>query len=166
MNLLVRTERAGDEADIRALTAAAFADMPHSGGSEPAIIDGLRASGDLALSLVAASEAGEIVGHIAFSPVTIEGGEVGWFGLGPVSARPDLQGQGIGSRLIEAGIDEMRMRGARGIVLVGDPLYYARFGFVPDPRLAYPHPGGEFLQRLILSGEGTGGVVRYAPAFG
>ncbi len=165
MKLSIRAERQGDEAAIRALTAAAFADLPYSDGSEPRIIDAMRDDGDLALSLVAET-GGEILGHVAFSPVTLEGGEDGWFGLGPVSVHPDRQRRGIGTRLIEAGIAELHLRGARGIVLVGDPAYYARFGFERDPRLAYPHPGGEHLQRLILSGEGTGGVVRYAPAFG
>ncbi len=165
MTLSIRAERQGDEAAIRALTAAAFAGLPYSDGSEPRIVDTLRDDGDLALSLVAET-GGEILGHVAFSPVTIEGGEDGWFGLGPVSAHPDRQRRGIGTRLIEAGIAELRLLGARGIVLVGDPAYYARFGFERDPRLVYPHPGGEYLQRLILSGEGTGGVVRYAPAFG
>lgn len=165
MKLSIRAERQGDEAAIRALTAAAFAGLPYSDGSEPRIIDAMRDDGDLALSLVAET-GGEILGHVAFSPVTLEGGEDGWFGLGPVSVHPDRQRRGIGTRLIEAGIAELHLRGARGIVLVGDPAYYARFGFERDPRLAYPHPGGEHLQRLILSGEGTGGVVRYAPAFG
>lgn len=165
MSATVRAERPGDADGIREVTATAFAGMAFSDGSEPRIVDRLRADGDLSLSLVAEA-AGTIVGHVAFSPVAIEGGEGGWFGLGPVSVRPDRQGQGLGGRLIEAGLAELRERGARGVVLVGDPRYYARFGFERDPRLAYPHPGGEHLQRLVLSGPGTGGVVRYSPAFG
>lgn len=164
MSVTIRAERPGDEPAIHMITAAAFADMPYSDGTEADIVNGLRADGDLALSLVA-EQGGEIVGHVAVSPVTIEGGEAGWFGLGPVCAVPDRQRERIGTRLIEAAIAEMRQRGARGIVLVGDPGYYARFGFVRDPRLSYPHPGGEFLQALVLAGEGTGGNVRYAPAF-
>jgi putative acetyltransferase len=165
VNISIRAERPGDEAAIRAVIAAVFAGVPFSDGSEPGIVDALRAAGDLALSLVAET-GGAVAGHVAFSPVIIEGGEDGWFGLAPVSVRPDHQRLGIGSRLIEAGIAELRLRAARGVVLVGDPVYYVRFGFERDPRLVYPRPGGEFLQRLVLSGSGTGGVVRYARAFG
>lgn len=165
MNISIRAERPGDEAAIRAITAVAFAGNPFSDGSEPDIVEALREDGDLALSLVAQAD-GELVGHVAFSPVNIEGGEDGWFGLGPVSVHPDFQRQGIGMRLIEAGIAELRLRAARGVVLVGDPAYYTRFGFEGEPRLIYPRAGGEFLQRLILAGSGTSGVVRYAHAFG
>ncbi|MCT2557686.1 N-acetyltransferase [Tsuneonella sp. YG55] len=165
MTISIRAERPGDAAAIRAVTADAFAGVPYSDGSESGIIDALRAAGDLSLSLVAETD-GTVAGHVAFSPVVIEGGEDGWFGLGPVSVRPDLQRLGIGSRLIGTGIAELRLRAARGVVLVGDPAYYARFGFERDIRLVYPRPGGEFLQRLVLAGSGTGGVVRYARAFG
>lgn len=80
----IRDETLSDQAAIFALTTAAFAPMPYSDGSEPAIIDGLRNDGDLALSLVA-TEAGIIVGHITFSPVSIDGVDNHWFGIGPVS---------------------------------------------------------------------------------
>jgi putative acetyltransferase len=166
VNAVIRAEAHGDAAAIRALTEQAFAGAPHSDGSEPDVVDRLRADGDLALSLVATRVGGAIVGHVAFSQVTIDGGEAGWFGLGPISVLPALQGRGIGARLVEAGLAEMRVRGARGVVLVGDPAYYSRFGFARDPRLSYPRPGGEHLQRIVLSGEGTGGTIRYAPAFG
>ncbi|MGN3974478.1 GNAT family N-acetyltransferase [Tsuneonella sp. SYSU-LHT278] len=165
MKPAIRAERPGDEAAIRALVAAAFADVPYSDDSEPEIVEALRAGGDLAISLVAEAT-DDIVGHVAFSPVVIDGVEGGWFGLGPVSVLPGRQRQGIGTRLIDAGIAELRARGALGVVVVGDPSYYARFGFERDPRLIYPHPGGEYLQRLSLSGEGARGIVRYAPAFG
>jgi len=165
VNVSIRPEAPGDEAVIRALTAAAFADEPHSDGGEPRIVDALRSDGDLALSLVA--EAGErIVGHLAFSPVSIADGTPGWFGLGPVSVWPEFQSQGIGSALIRHGIADLRDRGARGIVLLGDPKYYARFDFVQHPQLTYPGPPPEYFQYLLLEGEMPSGEVRYAPAFG
>lgn len=165
MKPAIRAERPGDEAAIRALVAAAFADVPNSNGSEPEIVEALRAGGNLAISLVAEAT-DDIVGHVAFSPVVIDGVEGGWFGLGPISVLPGRQRRGIGTRLIDAGIADLRARGARGVVVVGDPSYYARFGFKRDPRLIYPHPGGEYLQRLVLSGEEARGIVRFAPAFG
>ena len=81
MTPTIRTERAGDEAAVRALTEAAFRGQPHSDGSEAAIIDRLRGAGDLTLSLVA-ELAGEPVGHVAFSPVEISDSTTGWYGLG------------------------------------------------------------------------------------
>ena len=101
--MIVRTEQAGDEAAIRALTEDAFRDQPHAGGNEQDIVDAMRQDGALALSLVAVMD-GVLVGHIAFSRVTISDGTPGWFGLGPVSVSPELQGEGIGSALISRGL--------------------------------------------------------------
>ena len=83
----IRQERRGDEVAIHDLTAVAFADYPHGDGSEPMIVKRLRDAGALHLSLVA-EEAGEIHGHVAFSPITISGEDLGWLGLGPVSVLP------------------------------------------------------------------------------
>lgn len=166
MTVTLRLERPGDEAAIRALTAAAFRDMPFSDGSEPRIVDALRADGDLSLSLVALNMDDAIVGHIAFSPVTISDGTPGWFGLGPVSVIPTRQRTGIGSKLIERGLADLAGSGARGCVVLGDPAYYARFGFAHDPGLAYPGPPAEYFQRLVFSGPPPSGTVCSAPAFG
>ena len=163
--ILVRPERFGDEGAIHALTEAAFADMPFSQGDEQDLVDALRASGDLALSLVA-TDGDAVVGHIAFSPVTISDGTREWFDLGPVSVMPKAQRQGIGSALIRRGIAGLRERGARGIVLLGSPDYYSRFGFEHDPQLSYPGPPPEYFQQLVLAGPAPRGVVRYARAFG
>lgn len=161
----IRPERGSDHSEIHALTETAFRDVEHSDGSEPAIVDNLRADGDLALSLVA--EDGErIVGHIALSPVAISDGSRGWYGLGPVSVLPECQGQGIGGKLIDRAIADLRLLEANGIVLLGDPAYYARFGFEHGPALRYPGPPPEYFQRLVLDGPAPEGVVRYAKAFG
>lgn len=163
--LTIRPEATGDEATLHALTEAAFRDMPHSDGDEQHVLDRLRAGGDLALSLVA-EDVERIVGHIAFSPVTVSDGSRNWFGLGPVSVWPDLHGRGIGSALVRRGIADLRAMGAQGIVLLGDPAYYGRFGFEHDPQLAYPGPPPEYFQRLVLEGDPPSGTVSYAPAFG
>ena len=163
--ITIRPEQAGDEATIRALTEAAFRDMPFSDGDEPELVDALRRDGDLALSLVA-EDAERIVGHLALSPVAISDGSKGWYGLGPISVWPDLQRQGIGFRLIKRAIADMRTLDAKGIVLLGDPAYYARFGFAHDPQLRYPGPPAEYFQRLVLDGDPPSGIVTYAPAFG
>ena len=125
----IRDERPADAAAIRAVTDAAFAGVPHSNQTESRIIDALRKAGALTLSLVALRRE-QLVGHIAFSPVLIDGVACDWYGLGPVSVVPELQGLGVGAALIRAGLERLRDIGARGCVLLGDPRYYGRFGFV------------------------------------
>ena len=162
----IRPEQSGDEAAIFALTEAAFRDMAFSDGDEPQLVNQLRKDADLTLSLVAESLDKAIIGHITFSPVTISDGTTDWYGLGPVSVIPLNQKIGIGSALIERGMADMRERGAKGIILLGSPVYYARFGFEHDPELKYPGPPAEYFQRLVLEGDTPIGVVKYAPAFG
>ena len=161
----IRPERPPDHAAIAVVTEAAFRNTQHSDGSEVAIVDRLRKDGDLRLSLVA-EDAERIVGHVAISPVMIEGKACDWYGLGPISVLPSLQHTGIGSRLMQRAIADMREEGAAGIVLLGDPAYYARFGFEHDPRLEYPGPPPEYFQRLVINGRAPTGLVSYAPAFG
>ncbi|MHA6316254.1 GNAT family N-acetyltransferase [Altererythrobacter sp. CAU 1778] len=162
--VLVRPEARGDASAVRAVHEAAFAGAPHASGTEAEIVDHLRAHGDLALSLVAESESG-VVGHVAFSPIDIAQGPPDWFGLGPVGVLPKWQRQGIGSALIGRGIADLRERGAGGIVLLGDPEYYARFGFAHDPQLQYPGAPPAYFQRLVLNGSPPAGVVAYARGF-
>ena len=164
MSWTIRKERPADEQAITALIDAAFRDAPHSDGTEAAIVERLRADGDLALSLVAAE--GSLVGHVAFSPVTLSDGTPRWYGLGPVSVIPLRQRAGIGSALIEEGLERLRQMDAGGCVVLGDPAYYRRFGFAHDAALAYPGPPPEYFQRMILSGPAPQGTVSYAPAFG
>jgi len=165
MNWVIRDECAGDESTIHALTEAAFRDMPFSDGVEQHLVDKLRSDGDLALSLLAETP-DQIVGHIAFSRVTIEDGSLNWYGLGPVSVWPELQRKGIGSALIRKGIEHLRGCGANGVVLLGNPEYYSRFGFAHDPKLQFPGPSPEYFQRLVLAGNAPAGKVSFPAAFG
>ncbi|MCB2047614.1 MAG: N-acetyltransferase [Novosphingobium sp.] len=141
--------------------------MPFSDGSEPGLVDLLRERGELALSLVALDKSGKIVGHIGFSPATIDGRDCGWFQMAPVSADPPVQFRGIGSALIRAGIERLRASGARGVSVVGDPAYYERFGFAELSGLA---PSSDhdlpYFRALVLAGEPPRGTLRYASAFG
>lgn len=160
----IRTEQPADDAAIHELTFAAFEPMPFSSGTEAPIIRALRRSGDLTLSLVA-DEDGEIVGHVAFSPVTIDGVHAGWFGLGPISVRADRQRQGIGRALIARGLELLRQRDAAGVALIGNPDIYGRVGFESDGLLAYGDLDRRFVQRLVLSGPPPHGELKFAPAF-
>ncbi|MEM6585706.1 MAG: N-acetyltransferase, partial [Pseudomonadota bacterium] len=131
----------------------------------PYIVDKLREDGDLTLSLVALDKR-RIVGHIAISPITISDGTSDWYGLGPVSVRPDMQRVGIGSALIRQTIDLMRERGAKGIALLGSTEYYPRFGFRHEPQLTYPGPPAEYFQCLLMEGALPSGEIAYSHAFG
>ena len=104
---VIRAERADDTVAIAALVALAFKGVRHSDGSEPQIVERLRRAGALTVSLVA-EEGWDILGHVAFSPVTIADGTEGWFGLGPVAVTPGRQREGIGAALVEAGMLEKR----------------------------------------------------------
>ncbi len=160
----MRPERPEDADTIREVTRAAFEQAPHSSGTEAAIVDGLRAAGALVVSLVAV-ENEEVVGHVAFSPVTIDGAATGWFGLGPVSVRPDRQGAGIGQALIRQGLDRLRLMGAQGCVVLGEPDYYRRFGFENDAALRYPPAPPEYFLRLAFGTARPAGDVAYHVAF-
>ncbi|KQU72712.1 GCN5 family acetyltransferase [Aminobacter sp. DSM 101952] len=160
----LRAERPEDVDTIRSLTSAAFATAPHSSQTEAAIVDALRDAGALTLSLVAEDD-GEIAGHVAFSPVTVNGADAGWYGLGPVSVWPDRQGRGIGQALIRKGLDDLRQQGAKGCVLIGDPAYYGRFGFVADPRLTYGDIPSQYVQRLAFGDELLVGELAFHAGF-
>jgi putative acetyltransferase len=149
MNLvpLIRDETEADYGPIAEVTIAAFNTLPISNHTEQFIITALRRAGALSISLVAelrdpregaselaaylgqASADGRIIGHIAFSPVTMSDGTPHWYGLGPVSVLPQHQRQGVGTALIEHGLARLKAIAARGCCLVGHPEYYRRFGF-------------------------------------
>ncbi len=164
MSPTIRPERAGDEAAIAALVGEAFRTATHSAGTEAQIVDALRSADALTLSLVAVKDE-KIVGHAAFSPVTIAGADRGWFGLGPVAVLPAGQGQGIGRALIDAGMAQLRESGARGCVVLGEPAYYGRFGFEPDARLTLAGPPPQYFQAIRVADETAEGAVAYHSAF-
>lgn len=119
----------------------------------------------MTISLVAA-EGARIIGYVAFSPVSIDGLNDGWFGLGPVAVAPDRQREAIGSSLIEAGLASLKEQGASGCVVLGEPGYYGRFGFAADVNLRLEGVPPEYFQYLSFDGLGRSGSVRYHPAFG
>ncbi|CCE08288.1 putative acyltransferase with acyl-CoA N-acyltransferase domain [Bradyrhizobium sp. STM 3843] len=162
--MIIRSENPADTSAIASVVTAAFSDAARSDGNEADIVDALRADGDLTVSLVAEDE-GRIVGHVAFSPVTVNSQDVGWFGLGPVAVLAGKRRRGIGAALIKAGLDRLEQRKARGCVVLGDPAYYRRFGFQSDPGLRFGTMSSEHFQRLIIRGAPLRGVVDYHPAF-
>lgn len=126
--IVIREETPADIADITRVTIAAFETMAISDHTEHLVIDALRAAKALAISLLAVVD-GKVVGHIAFSRVTMSDGSKNWYGLGPVSVLPQYQRQGVGKALIRAGLSRLKALKASGCCLVGHPQYYRQFGF-------------------------------------
>ncbi len=165
MSFVIRTEAVADRAAISELTTAAFLTTAHASGTEAAIVRDLRAAGVLILSLVAVDEAsGEIVGHAGFSPVETEmPGR--WFGLGPLSVKPSEQRRGIGSALLRSGLSQLPNIGAAGVVLVGDPAYYGRFGFAARPGLTCDGVPDLYVQALAFGEPPVWRPIAFHPAF-
>jgi len=164
MNIIIRDEQVKDIETIENLTKAAFQNAEHTSHTEHFIVNSLRNHGQLTISLVAVED-GSIIGHVAISPVQISSGEIGWYGLGPISVHPDKQGLGIGSLLINKSLEKLKNLGAKGCVLLGDPNYYSRFGFKNYPELILPDVPNEYFQALSFSGNITTGYVSYHEAF-
>jgi predicted N-acetyltransferase YhbS len=173
--LMLRSENPADREAILALTAEAFAISPATGlpaGGEPVEVGLLRALFDAEeylphLSVVAVQD-GEIVGHVISTRGWV--GDQGLLGLGPIGVTPRLQRQGIGSALMRETIDRANAAGERGIVLLGSPDYYARFGFVPASTFGIQAPDpawGDYFQFLPLAlwSGGAHGTFRYAEPF-
>ena len=156
----IREEGLADHAAIRAVNQAAF------GTSEEAdLIDVLRADGSTLLSLVAGAP---VAGHILFSRMWIAATPT--VALAPVAVEPEQQCQGIGSQLIRHGLQLLRERGERIVIVVGHPAYYPRFGFSQEKAAALEHTFSReaFMALELVPGalEGVSGPVTYPPAFG
>lgn len=162
--MLIHPETPLDHAAIRTINLEAFANHPYSHQTEHLIVEALRSAGALTLSLVAEDQ-GQVVGHIAFSPALVDGVDLGWYTLGPVAVSPDRQRQGIGSRLVRAGLEALRGLGANGCLLVGDPHFYERFGFRNAPSLRVEEVPAEYFLCLPFAGEVPRGIATHHPAF-
>lgn len=162
----LRAEEPADAAALHAVHASAFPTE-----SEARLVDALRANGNAVVSLVAAS-ASEIVGHVLFSPVTIEPGPLGARGLGlaPLAVRPAQQRRGIGAALVAAGLDACRKAGIAFVVVLGEPHYYRRFGFRRARSAGLDNEYGADEEFMLLELQpdalrGVHGTVRYGTEF-
>lgn len=162
--IVIRDETEADVEVITSVTAAAFETLTVSHQTEHFIIEALRVAKALTLSLVAELE-GRVVGHIAFSPVTISDGTPGWFGLGPVSVLPEYQRQGIGEALIRKGLARLKNRRAQGCCLVGHPDYYRRLGFENVPGLIYEGVPPQVFFAKSFNGRYPQGTVAFHEGF-
>lgn len=163
-NLLIRDESSHDADAISEVTVAAFESMEISHHTEQFIIKALRSAGALTVSLIAESD-GRVVGHIAFSPVTMSDRTKDWYGLGPVSVHPDFQRRGIGKALIEEGLSRLRDLNAKGCCLVGHLQYYRQFGFENVDGLVCEGVPPEFFFALSFEGSIPQGRVEFHEGF-
>jgi putative acetyltransferase len=163
----IRTERPADVATIHDVNLAAF-----GATTEADLVDALRREASPIVSLVA-DDADAVVGHILFSPVTLSGHEgLKVMGLAPMAVLPAHQRRGIGSALVNAGLDACRQLGFGAVVVLGHAEYYPRFGFTPASGVGitseYDVPDDVFMILELEPGilRGKAGTVRYHPAFG
>lgn len=161
--------RAATATDLEAIVAVHRAAFGRD--AEAGLVRRLVAAGRDAISLVAVDEGDAVLGHVLFSPVTVEEGDDGKaLGLAPVAVLPEHQRQGVGRALIEEGIGACFVREARAIFVLGSPVYYAAFGFskASSHGLHDAFEGGNAFQVLPLTVEGLAGYrgrVDYAPEF-
>jgi putative acetyltransferase len=162
--IVIRNETHEDICAITEVTIAAFKTLEISNHTEQFIIEALRAGKGLAISLVAEMD-GRVIGHIAFSPVTISDGTLNWYGLGPVSVLPAYQGQGIGKALIQEGLSRLKDMNAQGCCLVGHPDYYRKFGFTNMSGLVHEGVPQEVFFALSFDGRIPQGTVAFHEGF-
>jgi putative acetyltransferase len=160
----IRPETAADVDAIDRITCAAFQHHPHSDQTEHLIIARLRARRSAhAVAGGRAGWAGDrscglFAGHFF-------GRRAGWYGLGPIAVAPRHQGQGVGSALVQQGLELLRARGAAGCLVLGEPAYYGRFGFAHRAECVFRRPCACF-QVLAFGNSKASGEVAYHAAFG
>ena len=165
--ITIRQEQPQDLKTIREVNRRAFAQT-----QEADLVDKLRQNYHNLLSLVAVIQ-NEVVGHILFTPVTIESAArtVRGMGLAPMAVLPEYQRQGIGSKLVRSGIEQLKKRQCPFIIVLGHAEYYPQFDFEPASRYGirseWQVEDGVFMILPLNESEmqGISGVARYSPEF-
>ncbi|PZQ64678.1 MAG: N-acetyltransferase [Phenylobacterium zucineum] len=159
---MIRFARAADHPAIAEVVEAAFGQP-----DEARLVERLRAAGDVLFELVAVEDEA-ITGHVLFSRLFADRAEL-YAALAPVAVRPGLQRAGVGSALIRSGLEQAREFGAAGVLVLGHPDYYPRFGFSPDTvaRVRAPFSGNPAFMALALEPEAFAApfMVAYPAAF-
>lgn len=164
---LIREERLADFDAVRDALLAAFGRE-----AESRLVERLRAAAKVTVSLVA-EEHGRVLGHVLFSPISIDTGETEQpaAALAPLAVLPAFQRLGIGSALVSAGLARLHELRVARVLVVGDPGYYARFGFAPASRFGvkcpFPVPEAAFMALELQPGafSACAGMARYGPEF-
>lgn len=170
-HFLIRPEAPADTVAIRQINELAFARR-----EEADIVDTLREAGAVTLSMVAtpSDQPEEPIGHVLYSPLVItgDGVEHSALCLGPLAVLPEHQQRGAGTCLVEASLESLRASGYPAVILLGHPLYYPRFGFVPAEKwglkVTFEYPEGAFMALELQPGAlaGVSGTIRFRPEFG
>ena len=171
----IRSESPLDWDSVRRVIVEAFTTCEFGHSGEADIVDQLRHNCPEVLSLVA-TDGEVVVGHILFSPVSIliTDGEVRGMGLAPMAVAPDRQRVGIGTALVESGLQKLSEAGCPFVVVLGHPLYYPRFGFVPAAQYGISHgfvevPQNVFFIKVLdenVTPSISNGQINYRPEFG
>jgi putative acetyltransferase len=168
MPIHIRKERPGDEKAVFDVNYRAFGQDP-----EPKAVDALRKNCPEGISLVAEEE-GKIIGHILFTPAWIETAQktVHGMGLAPLAVAPECQRKGVGTALIQSGIEELRAADTPFIVVIGHPGYYPKFGFEKGSkygfRSEYDEVPDDAFMLLVFQPEaiqGIRGTIKIRPEF-
>ena len=161
----IRQERPEDADAIREILVAAFGRE-----AEARLVDRLRASGKITCALVA-EEKGRLLGQVVFSAIAIGEMRAPAVALAPLAVMPAFQRLGIGSALASAGLERLRQEQGQRVLVLGDPGYYTRFGFVPASRYGlkspFPAPEDAFMAIELQPGafKGVSGVAQYGHEF-
>jgi len=164
LDVIIRPEECADAPAICVVIVAAFENQPYSNHREHHIVDKLRENTALTVSLVAVRDAA-VVGHIAFSPGTIDGKLYTGYGLGLLSVAPIHQRKGAGIRLVQAGLKLLEAGGANGCVVLGEADFYSRFGFVVRAAVSLHGFPAEYFLALPFLSDYPRGNVAYHDAF-
>jgi putative acetyltransferase len=160
---MIRSARPADHPAIAEVVTAAF-----GRADEAELVARLRADGDAVFELVAEAD-GAIVGHIFFSRLWADRAEL-YGALAPLAVAPGRQGQGFGSQLVKSGLEYAREFGCHGLLVLGDPAYYGRFGFTAEAArgVKAPFRGLPAFQALALEPDAFSQPlsVTYPDAFG
>jgi len=165
--MIIRAESESDYKFIRTINIKAF---PSS--AEADLVEKLRCANIDIISLVA-EQGNKFVGHIFFSPVTLENDDSGLriIGLGPMAVLPEYQNKGIGSELVNEGLKVSKDKGYDAVVVLGHPEYYPKFGFKSSKSFGikseYDVADDTFMVKELKKGilKGKHGTVKYHPFF-
>lgn len=162
--MIIRKEEEKDFEQVYRVNLLAF-----GGEDEAKLVERLRTV-STCISLVAESD-GMVVGHISFSPVTLNDEQVSFLGLAPMSVLPEFQNTGIGTALVKKGLTECEAAGCRAVFVLGHSTYYPRFGFETAKlrgfSCEYPSPDEAFMVLELVPGAlaGKTGLIKYHPEF-
>ncbi|NOI76419.1 N-acetyltransferase [Vibrio coralliilyticus] len=164
--MLIRTEAPADILAVDRLLKSAFETE-----TEADLVMKLRENGRRTLSLVACNDEGEVVGHVMFSPVTLNGEDLSWQGLAPLAIKADYRRQGLAAELVKEGLESLKEFGYPACVVLGEPEYYSRFGFEASEKYSFccqwEAPAGAFQVLALAENEFTdrSGRIEFSPEF-